>query len=119
MQLSIVGRYTFLKPFGPARICRPGRHALSFFGNEILISENTYNLVKNEIKCNYYDKIQVKGKSHPIKTFQVVRKVQNKKVSQKINAASEGFSLSIDKNKIKDIDEVISVLENSIDKLTD
>ena len=87
--------------------------------NEILISENTYNLVKNEIKCNYYDKIQVKGKSHPIKTFQVVRKVQNKKVIQKINAASEGFSLSIDKKKIKDIDEIISVLENSIDKLTD
>ena len=87
--------------------------------NEILISENTYNLVKNEIKCNYYDKIQVKGKSHPIKTFQVVRKVQSQKESQRINATSEGFSLSIDKKKIKDMDEVISVLENSIDKLTD
>ena len=87
--------------------------------NEILISENTYNLVKNEIKCNYYDKIQVKGKSHPIKTFQVVKKVQSQKESQRINATSEGFSLSIDKKKIKDIDEVISVLENSIDKLTD
>ena len=87
--------------------------------NEILISENTHNLVKNEIKCIYYDTIQVKGKSHPIKTFQVVRKVQGEKVSQKINAVSEGFSLSIDKKKIKDIDEVITVLENSIDKLTD
>ena len=87
--------------------------------NEILISENTHNLVKNEIKCIYYDTIQVKGKSHPIKTFQVVRKFQGQKVSQKINAASEGFSLSIDKRKIKDIDEVISVLEDSIDKLTD
>ena len=87
--------------------------------NEILISENTHNLVKNEIKCNYYDTIQVKGKSHPIKAFQVIRKVQSQKASQKINAASEGFSLSIDKKRIKDIDEVISVLENSIDKLTD
>jgi len=87
--------------------------------NEILISENTHNLVKNEIKCIYYDTIQVKGKSHPIKTFQVVRRVQGEKVSQKINAASEGFSLSIDKRKITDIDEIISVLEDSIDKLTD
>ena len=87
--------------------------------NEILISENTYNLVKNEIKCNYHDKIQVKGKSHPIKTFQVIRKIQSQEVSQKINAVSKGFSLSIDKKKIKDIDEVISFLENSIDKLTD
>jgi len=87
--------------------------------NEILISENTYNLVKNKIKCNYYDKIQVKGKSHPIKTFQVVEIVKKQKINQKIIASSEGFSLSIDKKKIKDIDEVISVLENSIDKLTD
>jgi class 3 adenylate cyclase len=87
--------------------------------NEILISENTYNLVKNEIKCNYYDTIQVKGKSHPIKTFQVVRKIQSQKANQKINASSEGFSLSIDKNRIKDINEIISVLENSIDELTD
>ena len=87
--------------------------------NEILISENTHNLVKNKIECNYHNKIQVKGKSHPIKAFQVIRKVQSQKASQKINAASEGFSLSIDKKRIKDIDEVISVLENSIDKLTD
>ena len=48
-----------------------------------------------------------------------LRKDKWEKVSQKINAVSEGFSLSIDKKKIKDIDEVISVLENSIDKLTD
>ena len=46
-------------------------------------------------------------------------KVKKFRVNQKINAASEGFSLSIDKKKIKDIDEVISFLENSIDKLTD
>ena len=39
--------------------------------NEILISENTHNLVKNEIKCFYYDTIQVKGKSHPIKLFKL------------------------------------------------
>ena len=60
-----------------------------------------------------------KGKSHPIKAFQVIRKVQSQKANQKINAASEGFSLSIDKKRIKRHDEVISVLENSIDKLTD
>ena len=87
--------------------------------NEILISENTYNLVKNKIKCNYYDKIQVKGKSHPIKTFQVDGMVEKQKVNQKIIASSEGFSLSIDKKKIKNIDEVVSALENSIVKLTD
>ena len=38
--------------------------------NEILISENTYNLIKNKIQCNYFDEIKVKGKAHLIKTFQ-------------------------------------------------
>ena len=40
--------------------------------NEILISENTYNLIKKEINCNYFDSLTVKGKSHSIKTFQVI-----------------------------------------------
>jgi len=40
--------------------------------NEILISENTYNLIKKEINCNYFDSLTVKGKAHSIKTFQVI-----------------------------------------------
>ena len=85
--------------------------------NEILISENTYNLVKNDVKCNYYETIQVKGKAHPVKAFQVVKKIEEQKRNQKIEASKEGFSLSIDQNKIKNIDEIVSVLENSIEKL--
>ena len=40
--------------------------------NEILISENTYNLIKKEINCNYFDSLTVKGRAHSIKTFQVL-----------------------------------------------
>ena len=86
--------------------------------NEILISENTYNLIKNDIKCNYYETIQVKGKAHPIKTFQVIKKLEEQKSNRKIKASKEGFSLSIDQRKIKDVDEVVSFLEDSIEKLT-
>ena len=86
--------------------------------NEILISENTYNLVKKDIECNYFDEIKVKGKSHSIKTFQVVGNKNKKMKKTKIETSKDGFKLKIDKEKIKNIDEVVSFLEDSIEKLT-
>ena len=86
--------------------------------NEILISENTYNLIKEEINCKYFDEIKVKGKAHSIKTFQVIDKKTEGKKKVIIEASKEGFNLTIDKKKIKNKDEIISLLEESIDKLT-
>ena len=86
--------------------------------NEILISENTYNLIKEEMNCKYFDEIKVKGKAHSIKTFQVIDKKTEGKKKVIIEASKEGFNLSIDKKKIKNKDEIISLLEESIDKLT-
>ena len=86
--------------------------------NEILISENTYNLIKEEINCKYFDEIKVKGKAHSIKTFQVIDNKTEGKKKVIIEASKEGFNLSIDKKKIKNKDEIISLLEESIDKLT-
>lgn len=85
--------------------------------NEILISENTFNLVKNDIDCNYFDEIIVKGKSHSIKTFQVAGIKSKQNSSGKFQASKDGFNLMIDKNKIKDLDEIISLLEDGIEKL--
>ena len=87
--------------------------------NEILISENTFNLVKKDIDCNYFDEIIVKGKSHSIKTFQVASIKSKNYSSKKIHASKDGFNLMIDKNKIEDLDEIISLLEHSIEKLND
>jgi len=87
--------------------------------NEILISENTFNLVKEHIDCNYFDEIIVKGKSHLIKTFQVAGIKSKQDSSKKIQISKDGFNLMIDKNKIKDLDEIISLLEDGIEKLND
>ena len=85
--------------------------------NEILISENTYNLIKKEIKCKFFDEIKAKGKAHSLKTFQVISMKSDQKVQSQIRASEEGFKLLIDKNKIKDKDSVITLLEDSIEKL--
>ena len=37
--------------------------------NEILISENTFNIIKKDIDCTYVDEIIVKGKSQPGTSF--------------------------------------------------
>jgi adenylate cyclase len=85
--------------------------------NEILISENTYNLINKEINCNYFDSLTVKGKAHSIKTFQVIGEHSDKKSFSKINTSKEGFRLQIDKSKIKDVDEVLQLLKDSIEEL--
>lgn len=85
--------------------------------NEILISENTYNLINKEINCNYFDSLTVKGKAHSIKTFQVIGAHSDKKSFSKINTSKEGFRLQIDKSKIKDVDEVLQLLKDSIEEL--
>ena len=35
-----------------------------------------------------------------------------------VNISKEGFALNIDKNKIKNKDEILTILEDSIDKLS-
>ena len=40
--------------------------------NQILISEDTYLLVKEQVQCKQKETITVKGISHPIQTFQVI-----------------------------------------------
>lgn len=85
--------------------------------NEILISENTYNLIKKEIKCNYFDSLTVRGRAHSIKTFHVIGVNSDKKSFSKIKTSTDGFKLEIDNSKIKDLDNVIQILKDSIKEL--
>ena len=48
------------------------------FGTDILISEDTYNIVKGEFDCEAMQKIKVKGKSEPQQIYAVIRKKSDK-----------------------------------------
>ena len=85
--------------------------------NEILISENTYNIINKEIKCEYIDEIIVKGRSHPVKTFQVKDLTPNETESNDLNYETDGFSVILDEEKIKNKNEIIDHLEKSLDHL--
>ena len=87
--------------------------------NEILISENTFNIIKKDIDCTYVDEIIVKGKSHPIKTFQVQKLISKKDRRETIDYETDGFSLMLDKEQIKNTEKIISYLKKSLDHLKD
>ena len=48
------------------------------FGTDILISEDTYKIVKDEFDCEPMQKIKVKGKSEPQQIYAVLRKKSDK-----------------------------------------
>ena len=85
--------------------------------NEILVSENTYNVIRNDIRCTYIDEIKVKGKSHPIKTFQVQDLISDQSDREMLDFETEGFSLLLDKKQIKNKEQIISYLKKSLDHL--
>ena len=87
--------------------------------NEILVSENTYNVIRNDIRCTYIDEIKVKGKSHPVKTFQVQDLISDQRDREMIDFETDGFSLTLDKEQIKNKEKIIGYLKRSLDHLKD
>ena len=86
--------------------------------NQILISENTHNLINENIESQFFSEITAKGKAHPVKAYQVSGIVSKKIKEDVIKASEEGFELRLDRKKIKNKEEVLSILEKSIDRLS-
>ena len=90
--------------------------------DEILISHETWSLVKDSIMCRDKGEIQVKGFALPVKVYQVVdfRKELGKNQSY-FEERAEGFSMYLDLDKIRNYDKekVIDSLEKAADRLRD
>ena len=85
---------------------------------KLLISENTHNLINKDIESQFFSEITAKGKAHPVKAYQVTGIVSKKIKEDVIKASEEGFKLRLDRKKIKNKEEVLSILEKSIDRLS-
>jgi len=84
---------------------------------EILISHETYALIKKQIFCEKRDEIKVKGITHSVQTYQVVDTQEN--LSKKNNLLAEeydGFSLSVDLNR-SDKEQVVASLHKALEEL--
>ena len=84
---------------------------------QILVSHETYSLIKNSITCEEREEINVKGLAHKVRTYQVIdKKEKNKKGVTKLKDNYEGFSLSIDLDVSRKA-EVIASLKNALAKI--
>ena len=86
----------------------------------ILISHETWSLVKDHILCRDKGQIKAKGFSHPIQVYEVVDHRKNLGGNQSyISENLDGFSMHLDMEKVKNYDKqkVIHSLENAAKKL--
>ena len=74
---------------------------------EILISEDTFSLIKDEIACREHDKITVKGIAYPVMTY-IVRDLIGviEKDQEGIETQLKGFNLSIDFQEMSYSDKI-------------
>ncbi|MFT7558688.1 MAG: adenylate cyclase [Flavobacteriales bacterium] len=89
---------------------------------EILISHETWSLIKDIVMCRDKGEINAKGFSHPIKVYQVVDFRKNLGARQSyFEERSDGFSMNLDLEKVKnfDKDRIITQLEDLAEKLRD
>lgn len=69
--------------------------------NEILISHDTYVLVKGDIYCEKRGTIFVKGIAYPIMTYQVINHFSKMKTKDEINISKDAFTFYVNKSKIR------------------
>ena len=88
---------------------------------EILISQETYSLVKDEIVCTDQGAITVKGFSRPVQVYQVVDSRSSlHEPSSYIEHELPGFSLYLDTNTLQGTDDksrIIQTLEETAQRL--
>ena len=83
--------------------------------NKILLSEDTYLLIRNKIICEKKEAINVKGISYPVQTYEVVKFSQEN--DNLIERNIPGLSLSIDKSEIEDNKIAIKVVSEILKDL--
>ena len=75
--------------------------------DQILVSEDTFSLIKDVIVCEPNEEITVKGIAYPIKTYTVVDLIESiQEEHEHIKARLRGFNLSIDFQKLNYSDKL-------------
>jgi PAS domain S-box-containing protein len=86
----------------------------------ILISQDTFSLVKDEVACKPAGEITVKGIAYPVKTYSVIDLVEIlEKEKEHIKARLKGFNLTIDFDKLNYADKLYAreMLQKAMAKL--
>ena len=86
--------------------------------NQILISEDTYLLVKQHVRCEQRETISVKGVAHPVQTYQVIELVNvSARKDTKLEEVIPGLSLALDPFCLEDHEAARQLLSNTLKQL--
>jgi hypothetical protein len=89
--------------------------------DEILISDETYNLIKNDYLCAPKAPITLKGIQGPVKTWQVMEKYTSRKSDYQrwFDYEYKGFHLLLNLDEVQNYEypELIQVLEKMIKRI--
>ncbi len=82
--------------------------------DQIQISHDTYELIKDEVRCERVGEIQLKGLAYPMKTYGIVGLIADEELSH-----SPGFSLEIDASKLnaEEAEAAREALRRALDEL--
>ncbi len=89
---------------------------------EILLSHESWALVKDTILCTNKGMVEAKGFSYPIEVYQVIDLRKNLGASQTyLETSTEGFNMQLDLEKVRNYERerVIQDLEKAIESLRD
>ena len=88
--------------------------------NTILISEDTYLLVKDKVKCKSVEEISVKGISYPVKTYivQGLSKISTRK-NKALKENIPGLNLSLDPSEIENSEAALKLLKDAMNLIAD
>ena len=88
--------------------------------DEILISDETYRLIKNDYLCAPQEPVELKGIQNPVKSWQVMEKYGNKKDSQQwFDYEYKGFHLVLNLEEVQNYEyaELVNVMEEMIERI--
>ena len=84
----------------------------------VMISHDTWLLVKDMFDCENHGEFTLKGRDHPVNLFEV-KSASTEISDQRIRLEGAGYHLRLDPEELKNRDDVISALEETIRLLRD
>lgn len=75
--------------------------------NQILISNDTWSLIKSNIHCSRMNPIRVKGFEQPIQVYEVIDFQEHLKLNRRVMDSRQGFSLLLDADLIANDEKAV------------
>ncbi len=85
--------------------------------NQILISEDTYLLIRDNINCRKLESIKVKNITHPVQTYEVIDSINSDNLQNNFQEESTGFSLFIDPQELDNVKTTKKALNRALELL--